>query len=97
MLDRVLAVKDPAGELLVGEIEISDHETHWEFRPEQAWNVGRHSIVIDAALEDLAGNSLARPFEVDVFRAAPQADDPDERVLHFDVAQLDHRDTECEL
>jgi hypothetical protein len=24
--------------------------------------------VIDAALEDLAGNSLARPFEVDVVR-----------------------------
>jgi hypothetical protein len=88
MLERVLVVKDPAGQTVAGDIEVCDRETHWEFRPAQAWKAGSHEILIDATLEDLAGNSLARPFEVDVFRAAPQADEPDERVLRFEVRSV---------
>jgi hypothetical protein len=31
------------------------------------WETGRYALVVDTALEDSAGNNLARPFEVDVF------------------------------
>ena len=39
----------------------------WSFVPEKPWAAGRYSLVIDTTLEDLAGNSIGRPFEVDLF------------------------------
>ncbi|MEX0717908.1 MAG: Ig-like domain-containing protein [Planctomycetaceae bacterium] len=67
MLERVLVVKGPDGTPLPGEIAVDQEETRWRFTPEAAWVAGAHTLAVDAALEDLAGNSLDRPFEVDVF------------------------------
>lgn len=36
------------------------------FTPHQPWRSGHYSIVINPLLEDLSGNSLERPFEVDL-------------------------------
>jgi len=40
-------------------------ETEWRFQPTQPWAAGQLQIVIDMALEDLAGNRIGRPFDVD--------------------------------
>ena len=40
-------------------------ETEWRFQPSQPWTAGEHTLVIDMALEDLAGNRIGRPFDVD--------------------------------
>jgi hypothetical protein len=40
-------------------------ETEWRFRPAQPWKAGEYSLIIDMALEDLAGNRIGRPFDVD--------------------------------
>ena len=45
----------------------SEHEKVWQFTPTAAWEAGPYQLVADTRLEDLAGNSIARPFEVDVF------------------------------
>ncbi len=37
----------------------------WRFTPEQPWSAGRQKIFIDPELEDLAGNTSQKPFEVD--------------------------------
>lgn len=69
MLGRVLTVTDAVGEPVpAGTVQIDAGETRWRFRPEKTWQPGEYLLVVDAALEDLAGNSIARPFEVDVFR-----------------------------
>ncbi len=68
MVERVLVVQDAAADEIIGAVAVDRDETRWQFTPEGAWKAGEHQIVIDAALEDLAGNSLARPFEVDVVR-----------------------------
>lgn len=68
MLQRVLVVRDPAGENLAGEVTTDRQETRWSFVPARKWTAGDYKLEIDAALEDLAGNSLERPFEVDVVR-----------------------------
>lgn len=47
-----------------GTIELSDHERHWSFQPQQPWQPGDYTIEIDPGLEDIAGNRLDRPFEV---------------------------------
>ncbi|MEX0704178.1 MAG: Ig-like domain-containing protein [Planctomycetales bacterium] len=67
MLERVLVVNGPDGKRLAGEVAIEAEETRWRFVPKEAWQAGEHTLAVDAALEDLAGNSLGRPFEVDVF------------------------------
>ena len=44
---------------------IGHGETEWRFQPTQPWTAGEHQVVIDMALEDLAGNRIGRPFDVD--------------------------------
>ncbi len=48
-----------------GTASIAPGETEWSFRPAQPWKAGEYSLVIDMALEDLAGNRIGRPFDVD--------------------------------
>jgi hypothetical protein len=50
---------------VAGVATIGHGETEWRFQPAQAWTSGEHQIVIDMALEDLAGNRIGRPFDVD--------------------------------
>jgi hypothetical protein len=67
MLERVVGVTDAAGHPLDGAIAVTEKETRWSFTPQQPWQAGRYHLTADTALEDLAGNSIGRPFEVDVF------------------------------
>ena len=50
---------------------IDRDETRWLFTPETAWVAGNYQVVVDADLEDLAGNSILRRFEVDVHHDTP--------------------------
>lgn len=68
MLERVLHIQTGPGGNVDGEIAIGPGETQWSFAPRQAWQPGIYELLIDTALEDRAGNSIARPFEVDRLR-----------------------------
>jgi hypothetical protein len=72
MLQRVLWITNPEGERIAGQIEVDPGETRWRFTPAEAWVAGNHHLVAEATLEDRAGNSLGRPFEVDVFEKVEQ-------------------------
>ena len=48
-----------------GVATIGAGETEWRFQPAQPWTAGQHHLVVDMALEDLAGNRIGRPFDVD--------------------------------
>jgi hypothetical protein len=50
-----------------GAAAISPGETEWRYNPSQPWTAGDHSLLISMALEDLAGNRIGRPFDVDEF------------------------------
>jgi hypothetical protein len=67
LLLRVFVVTDGDGKKVAGRVAVSDEETRWQFTPEQPWQAGTYNLVVDTTLEDLAGNNIARPFEVDVF------------------------------
>jgi hypothetical protein len=73
MLHRSLAVLGPDGKTVDGKIEIALQETLWSFIPAAPWKEGKHALAVDAVLEDMAGNSIDRPFEVDVVRPVDQA------------------------
>jgi hypothetical protein len=63
LLERVLKVYDSNGQVMEGEIEVGKGEVEWRWKPAQPWEIGNYRVVVEALLEDLAGNSVARLFE----------------------------------
>jgi hypothetical protein len=45
----------------------ANRETEWRFTPAQPWTEGDYELIADKVLEDLAGNKIGRPFDVDTF------------------------------
>lgn len=65
LMERTLAVVDANGESVPGQVIIGGEERRWEYLPEKVWEPGSYQLVIDTVLEDLSGNQIGRPFEVD--------------------------------
>jgi hypothetical protein len=68
LAQRLLSVTTPTGEAVPGTSKLSKNETVWTFTPRADWAVGEYRLVADTRLEDQAGNSLGRPFELDILR-----------------------------
>ena len=68
MLQRVLGIVDSNGKAVSGRIAVDRQETRWSFQPTLAWQAGTYQLLVSSDLEDRAGNSIGRPFEVDIFR-----------------------------
>ncbi len=84
LLQRMLWVVDADGCKVAGGAAVAEGETVWRFTPEKAWQAGTYRLVADTRLEDLAGNSIARPFEVDVFH-------PVQREVKAETVAIDFR------
>jgi hypothetical protein len=65
---RLIAVLGPDGKAIVGTIDVSKKETVWTFTPTNPWPAGRYHLDADTRLEDVCGNRVGSPFEIDVFR-----------------------------
>ncbi len=65
---RLIWVEDGAGKRVPGNVNLTDNEGVWLYSPDAGWKAGEYTLAADADLEDLSGNSLGRPFEVDVLR-----------------------------
>ena len=57
----------------------ADEERRWTFVPAGPWPRGAHRLVVETTIEDLAGNNIGKPFEVDIF------DDAAERLTNLTV------------
>ena len=64
LLSRMLTVRIANGESVAGEVSVAKLEREWSFRPHAAWSADSHYVEVDADLEDLAGNSLQKLFDV---------------------------------
>jgi hypothetical protein len=64
---RLITVVNAAGQVVAGQPTLSDHERRWSFTPHTAWSRGAYQLVMQTTLEDLAGNNIGKPFEVDLF------------------------------
>lgn len=85
MLHRVLRVRGADGSFIAGRVEVMKDETRWEFAPDNRWKPGDHALVMETTLEDLAGNSIGRPFEVDVVRPIERSIELREVAIPFSV------------
>ncbi len=66
LLQRMLRVAGTHGDVS-GAIRIDRNETEWRFTPGQPWAAGTYQLVVETGLEDLAGNHIGQPFDLDVF------------------------------
>lgn len=73
------------GRRIPGSIQTREQEKEWRFTPNAPWAAGRHQLVIDALLEDLAGNNLKQPFEVDIHQ--PREERPDVIRIPFETTR----------
>ena len=53
-------------ELLQGKITLEKNETRMAFSPDRPWLEGAYKVMVYSKLEDRSGNSVQKPFEVDV-------------------------------
>ena len=63
LLQRTVTVAGVAGK-----VAVARGETELRFTPDGPWIAGPHELVVETTLEDLAGNRVGRPFDVDTFR-----------------------------
>jgi hypothetical protein len=82
LLTRSLTVRDASGELVTGKVSIGERELSWSFQPARAWKPGNYTLTAHESLEDLAGNTLLRPFDLNL--NAPEKKEP-QRTLRFTV------------
>jgi hypothetical protein len=66
LLQRMIGIFDSGGEVS-GTIAVDRNETEWRFTPREPWKPGPYRITADNTLEDISGNHLDRPFDVDIF------------------------------
>jgi hypothetical protein len=66
LLQRMLQVAGPGGRI-AGDIAVDRNETAWRFTPRTPWAAGAYQLTVDADLEDVSGNKIDQPFDIDVF------------------------------
>lgn len=83
-LDSALALRLITADV-AGQARLRDGERRWEFVPKEPWTAGEHRLNIDVTLEDLAGNRVGRPFDVDVFNPVTRKITGETVVLPFRI------------
>jgi hypothetical protein len=64
---RLIRILDSAKQTVAGESSLVDHEHRWTFVPARSWTAGTYQLSVQTTIEDLAGNNIGKPFEVDLF------------------------------
>jgi len=85
LAQRVIRVASESGEAIEGKVALEDQERRWTFIPDNVWRRGRYQFIIQATLEDLAGNNIGKPFEVDLFEGVQRRLDSATVKLTFEV------------
>lgn len=91
LLERVLEVQWPGGDKMNGDIEVAEDETCWRFFPRKRWLPGEYRLVVQTTLEDLAGNSIGKPFEVDELRPIEQTIRTETVSIPFTISPADSK------
>ena len=70
---REVIVVGPTGKTILGKASMGLEEKVWQFVPEEAWQLGEYTIRVGSEVADLAGNTISRPFEVNLETLEPLA------------------------
>jgi hypothetical protein len=71
LLEHYLTVVDAQGSLIAGKTQVGPNEKSWAFVPSRPFENQDYRLKIDGRLEDVAGNTPQRPFDLDITAKAP--------------------------
>jgi hypothetical protein len=83
--ERVIRVIGESGEPVEGKAALEDQERRWTFTPTRSWRRGAYKLAVQTTIEDLAGNNIGKPFEVDLFEGVQRRQDRSTVKLSFEV------------
>ena len=66
ILRRVLRVLDDRGNPVAGTVALGAEDRRWSLTPSNPWLRGTYLLLVPTAIEDLAGNNVDKPFDVDL-------------------------------
>jgi hypothetical protein len=69
-LQTGLTVTSAQGDSIAGAIAVGQDEKSWRFTPTEAWQAAPHRLSVSPDLEDVAGNTPSRPFDMDLLTPA---------------------------
>lgn len=72
LIRRSFVVVGPDGNPIAGAGEPTESGLAWTFRPAGEWAPGRYNLRVETTLEDVCGNRIGQPFEVDLLKPAPK-------------------------
>ena len=70
---------------LVSIARLSAGETRWAFTPDADWAAGRYRVTVKSTIEDLAGNNIGKPFDVDLAEGTKAGEAPGVVTVPFEV------------
>jgi hypothetical protein len=68
-----------------GEVQTDAGDTRWLFAPAAPWRAGEYQLRAASILEDVAGNRIGRPFEVEQLAAGRLRSEARSAALSFRV------------
>lgn len=84
-MDHALALRLIGVEAVEGSAALGAEERRWSFVPDQPWRRGAHRFAVATTIEDLAGNNIGKPFDVDVFASVQRRMSTESVSLGFEV------------
>lgn len=85
LAQRMIRVTFESGKMLEGKRILEDQERRWTFTPTATWHPGEYKLAIQTTIEDLAGNNIGKPFDVDLFEVDRREIDTSTVYLKFVV------------
>jgi hypothetical protein len=85
LMSRMISVIDSAGAIVRGAIDIEKEEKSIRFTPEAIWRKSEYHLRVLSTIEDLSGNNIGKPFDVDLNSPPRAIADPEKVELPFDV------------
>jgi len=63
LAERLISAMTTQRRVVDGRVAVDRRETRWSLTPAEPWRPGEYLLQVEGVLEDLAGNSVGRPFE----------------------------------
>lgn len=82
---RSIRVTSDSGDSIDGKSGLEDQERRWTFVPHNPWRRGGYKLLIETTIEDLAGNNIGKPFDVDKREAIRRRPGSSTVTLAFEV------------
>ena len=68
---QFLKVLNAKGQSVIGKVEVGRDGRSWSFQPADPWAAQDYKVAVDERLEDVAGNTPLRPFDMDLTAPVP--------------------------